>query len=89
MLVIERTLTNLHPHLLKEALRKVRGTSDDGSVIEKAYLLSKEEKSMMVVGARKHIPRKKKNREQKTMMSWKKGQSAIGVTRLDIGSLSA
>jgi hypothetical protein len=47
---------------LKEALRKVRGTSDDGSVIEKAYLLSKEEKSMMVVGARKHTKEEKKQR---------------------------
>jgi len=41
VLVIERTLTNLHARLLKEALRKVRGTSDDVSVNEKAYLLSK------------------------------------------------
>jgi hypothetical protein len=41
LLVIERTLTNLHACLLKEALRTVRGTSDHVSVIEKAYLLSK------------------------------------------------
>lgn len=44
---------------------------------------------MMVVGARKHLPRKREKREQKTMMSWKKGQSAIGVARLDIGNMSA
>jgi hypothetical protein len=41
VLVIERTLTNLHARLLKEALRKVRGNNDDVSIIEKAYLLSK------------------------------------------------
>jgi hypothetical protein len=35
LLVIERTLTSLHACLLKEDLRKVRGTSDDVSVIEK------------------------------------------------------
>jgi hypothetical protein len=44
---------------------------------------------MIVVGARKHLPRKKEKRDHKKMLSWKKGQSAIGVTRLDIGSVSA
>jgi hypothetical protein len=44
---------------------------------------------MMVVGARQHLPMKNEKKEQKTMMSWKKGQSATGVTRLDIGSMSA
>jgi hypothetical protein len=44
---------------------------------------------MMVVGARKHLPRKKEKREQKTTMSWKKGQCATSVARLDIRSMSA